>query len=187
MVESRTRGKIKIYCKNCNVKFEIELNRIGINNFCSKSCSAICNNKLMDRSYLKKIKWAKCFICNKKIKTGITTAEKSIRCKDCKTTSPTETYRWKCKFNFDVEDYPEEFNLDLVNKYGWYCNDGNFDKVSKDHIISIKYAHKNNIDPKIIKHPANCKLILHKDNILKNDKNGMSIKELTDKIKKMEQ
>lgn len=40
-----------------------------------------------------------------------------------------------------------------------------------------------NIDPEIMKHPANCQLLLHSNNIKKNSKSNISLNDLIEKIK----
>lgn len=96
-----------------------------------------------------------------------------------------EEYRKMCSFNFNLADFPEEFSFDIVEKFGWYRaknNGDNIDGVSRDHMVSIKYGFENSIDPKIISHPANCRLILQKENSSKNSKNSISLDELKEKI-----
>ena len=41
---------------------------------------------------------------------------------------------------------------------------------------------KNKVDPKIISHPANCRLMVHSENISKNKKSDITIEELLIKI-----
>ncbi len=94
-------------------------------------------------------------------------------------------YRIKSKFRFNLADYPEEFDFELIKKYGWYSptnKKNNLNGVSRDHIISVKFGHDNNIDPKIISHPANCQLLVHSKNISKYSNSGLSIVDLKNKI-----
>jgi hypothetical protein len=98
---------------------------------------------------------------------------------------PFLLYRQRCNFDFKVEDYPNKFDLALVNQYGWYSpsNKGNnLNGVSRDHMLSVKYGFELGIDPEIIKHPANCKIMLHKQNQSKKDKNSILIEDLLEKI-----
>ena len=41
----------------------------------------------------------------------------------------------------------------------------------------------NNVDPKILSHPANCRLIKHSENIKKHKLSYISLEELLEKIK----
>ena len=54
--------------------------------------------------------------------------------------------------------------------------------VSRDHIYSVNEGFKNKVDPKIISHPANCRLMVHSENISKNKKSDITIEELLIKI-----
>ena len=94
-------------------------------------------------------------------------------------------YRADCKFNFNLSDYPEEFNFQLVTEHGWYSakNRGNnIYGVSRDHMLSVRYGFDNNIDPKILAHPANCRLMLHSDNVSKLSKCSITLEDLLNKI-----
>ncbi len=98
-----------------------------------------------------------------------------------------QNYRIKCRFKFNLSDYPDEFKFDLIKERGWYsaANRGNnLYGVSRDHIYSVKDGFDNNIDPAIIAHPANCKLILHSENVSKYTKSNITLKELINKIDK---
>ncbi len=94
-------------------------------------------------------------------------------------------YRLACKFNFNLKDFPNEFDFSLIEKHGWYkpANKGNnLYGVSRDHMISVRYGFDNNIDPKILSHPANCKLLPHAENHAKHTKNSITLEELEIKI-----
>lgn len=74
----------------------------------------------------------------------------------------------------------------MVEKHGWYAAKNRGDNlygVSRDHIVSVKYGFENNIDPKIIAHPANCQLLPHSRNVSKSSKCHVTIEELMDKIR----
>lgn len=103
-----------------------------------------------------------------------------------KNKEPYLLYRQRANFDFDIKEYPNKFNLILVEQHGWYSpsNKGNnLNGVSKDHLLSVKEGFNLGIDPEIIKHPANCKLVLHKQNQKKREKSSISIQELMDRIK----
>lgn len=100
-----------------------------------------------------------------------------------------EVYRPDCNFKFNVRDFVNEFEFSLVEKYGWYSpsNKGNnLSGVSKDHLYSVKDGFMNKIDPKVISHPANCKLMVHSQNSKKNSKSSITIEELMCGIKNWE-
>ena len=76
-------------------------------------------------------------------------------------------YKNQCQFRFNVKNYPDLYDLNLLAIHGWYkpSNRGhNLNGVSKDHIYSIKQGFINNVDPYFISHTINCRLILHTDN-----------------------
>jgi len=103
-----------------------------------------------------------------------------------KTKQPFILYRQRCNFDFNIKDYPNKFELMLVEQYGWYSpsNKGNnLNGVSKDHMVSVRTGFELGIDPEIIKHPANCKLMLHRQNQSKREKNSITINELLERIK----
>jgi len=99
-------------------------------------------------------------------------------------------YRVDCKFLFSLRDYPEEFDFSLIEKYGWYSasNRGNnLQGISRDHMFSVKDGYVLGVDPKIIAHPANCRLIPHPANISKNHRSTISLDELLMRIKKWDE
>ena len=49
-------------------------------------------------------------------------------------------------------------------------------------MISVRYGFDNSIDPSIISHPANCKLMRHRDNKRKHTNISMSKEELIEKV-----
>ena len=92
-------------------------------------------------------------------------------------------YYEQCDFNLagiiqNIEGYS------LLQEYGMYHKHNNVCGVVRDHIISKNYGFKNNIDPKIISHPANCRFITHKDNAKKSSLCDMTLDELIAKIEK---
>jgi len=98
-----------------------------------------------------------------------------------------KAYRQLCSFRFSIKDYPDEFDMELIKKHGWYAAKNRGDNpggVSRDHIISVFYGFKHNIDPNIISHPANCKLMCQPDNFIKREKCDITIDELLEKISK---
>lgn len=96
------------------------------------------------------------------------------------------TYRRECAFTFALNAFPDEFDFKLVEKFGWYApknsNNPNPTGVSRDHMVSVKWGWEHNIDPKIISHPANCRLILQSDNASKNEECSISYEKLLERI-----
>ena len=166
------------------------------NKYCSRSCSAKINN-LDDRKRgptakekfpYSRIKFLLCKHTNQyysnKNSDG-TTRKSSPYIKTIK-----EQYYASARFRFNVYHYPEEFDLLLIEQHGWYTCPGlkrkgkpkNILGVSRDHIISVSYGFANNIDTKIISHPANCRIMLHSDNKIKHSKCNLTIEQLSEKI-----
>lgn len=95
-------------------------------------------------------------------------------------------YRPSCKFNFNLSEvfYKIEGH-ELLAAHGMYkpSNRGdNLNGASRDHMLSVKYGFENNIDPSIISHPANCRIVLHSDNAKKNSKSSITLEELLKRI-----
>ena len=94
-------------------------------------------------------------------------------------------FRQRCAFTFNVYNYPEEFELPLIEKYGWYSasnHGGNLNGVTRDHMLSVRFAYDNGIDPKLVSHPANCRLLVHKENVSKYSKCSITLEELKQRI-----
>jgi hypothetical protein len=195
-------------CKFCGSEF------IGDNiktAFCSHKCSASYNNRMRtckERVYteqgMKNILNANnkryntqeyyinpnyCIECNKILSFGKRNWKFcSIECKkiyDRKNLTEYQKYYKECQFKFNLSDYPNEFNFNLIKEYGWYQakNHGNnLNGVSRDHMISVKYGYENNISPEIIKHPANCQLMIHNENSSKWKACSITSEELNSRI-----
>ena len=180
-------------CPKCN-KIHVKLGK-----FCSRSCANSrgprseefkqkVGNKLRGKSY-KKYYFKICRICGDEFLHKNRNKKNCLKCgtKRLKSglTNSVSDYRKQCEFNFNLKDYPNEFDFSLIEKFGWYlpANRGNnLNGVSRDHMISIKYGFENNIDPKIISHPANCQLLRHNDNVSKGFKNSITLEQLLNKI-----
>jgi hypothetical protein len=187
-------------CKNCEKLFIDYINSERV--FCSKSCSASFTNlgKIKSEETKKKIGLAnkgknhenvikynsenskrKCkYCCEYKIEKK----HKTI-CDDCRV-NYYEIYRPSCEFKFDIKKYKDKFDFKLVEQYGWYSptNKGNnLNGVSRDHLYSVRNGFINKVDPEIMKHPANCGLMIHKDNNFKNYNSTITLDELLKRIK----
>jgi hypothetical protein len=103
-----------------------------------------------------------------------------------KSKEPFLLYRQRCNFDFEFKDHPDKFDLSLIEQYGWYSprNKGNnINGISKDHMLSVRAGFELGIDPEIVKHPANCKLMLHRQNQSKREKSSITIEELLERIR----
>jgi hypothetical protein len=196
---------------NCSYCGEVLPYEKRQNNFCNSICSAKHNNGIREytytlsetgkksiinsnkklfelrlNEYLKNPK--KCYNCNNTLSYNKKNNKYCSRCILPKG-SPDEyyTYRRKCNFNFNLADYPDEFRFELIKEHGWYLpkNKGNnLYGISRDHMYSVRSGFDNNIDPKIISHPANCRLMLHSENVSKGTDCDITYDELLERIKR---
>lgn len=192
--KSETKYKLNpVKCKCCRLPIDYKKRS---NKYCSSSCAAKITNSVprkrgptaSEKAPYCKIKFILCSHTNQyysnKNKDGSTR-----RCSPYIKTIKEQYYN-AARFRFNIYNYPEEFDLSLIEKHGWYTCPGlkrksqskNIFGVSRDHIISVSYGFANNISTKIISHPANCRLMLHSDNKIKNTKCDLTIEQLLEKI-----
>lgn len=182
-----------VKCKCCQTEIEYEKRQ---NKYCSKSCAAKITNSISrkrgptaaEKLSFSKIKFILCTHTNQyysnKNPDGSTR-----RCSPYIKTLK-EQYYAAARFKFNVYHYPKEFNLSMIDEHGWYTCPGlkrkgqpkNISGVSRDHIISISFGFANNIDPSIISHPANCRIVLHSENKKKSSKCDLTVNQLLEKI-----
>lgn len=93
-----------------------------------------------------------------------------------------EKYINDSQFQFNIYDYPNYFDLGLTDKYGWYHPIENKNGVSRDHMFSIMEGFRQKIKPEFIAHPANCELLIHRNNIIKRDQCSITIEGLISRI-----
>lgn len=200
------------YCKECNQI--IPFDKIHDNEtFCCNSCSGSYNNRnrkgikynltenglenLKKSAFLNfgikpKDRFEKvCVDCGNKFMND----NRKFCNQDCKinynkkNTIPYQRYKGLANFKFNLADYPDEFDFALVKEHGWYSptnKNNNLGGVSRDHMFSVREGFEMGINPEIISHPANCRLMIHTDNISKNKKSIITIEDLLDRIKKFE-
>ena len=208
----REENKIKEYtfiCVICGKEYTINTTENNIkNNTYRKTCSNICSHKLTSLNTDKQLKNSKisktltkypkieyckiCEFCGKEFKTFKDNQKYcSISCgsKNRYKTSRTlkKEYKRACSFMFALNNFPDEFDFALVEQFGWYKakNHGNnLYGVSRDHIFSQDDGLKYLIDPYIISHPANCRLLQHNKNASKHNWSDITIDDLIQKIRK---
>ena len=201
------------YCKNCNKIIPYKDRR---KLFCNHSCSATYSNKRREvKKYIISIDGKKgfqnfgyklkhkyieiydknykiCPVCNKKIpyekRKYKFCSNKCVSIQRKKVSHLTEYQNYKslCKFKFNVFNYPNEFDLNLIKKFGIYKainNGNNLNGISRDHKISITDGFRKGILPYYISHPANCELMVHTKNISKNKKSSINLDLLMENIK----
>jgi hypothetical protein len=97
-------------------------------------------------------------------------------------------------FNFNILEYPDLFDISQIQLLGWYSpakkTDRNLNGLTRDHIISVSAAIKNNYNPYYIRHPINCKIMTQSENSTKKTKSHLPYAKLKalvilyDKIRK---
>lgn len=90
-------------------------------------------------------------------------------------------YSQQCRFKFKIEDYKKEFDVKLINSLGWYSA-SNPTGVSRDHMLSISLGWKMNIPPNVMRHPANCELMIFEDNRQKGGRSSINYDQLMKRI-----
>lgn len=208
------KKQFKVKCQNCNKEFSVyqrqKLFPQKKHYFCSKFCSHSYSGKLGKNKHIHQQKEQKikiCPYCNKEFLISKTHPNGIYCSRICfakhrqfikfkkeyenitnqieKKNLLLKYYRNKCQFTFSLNNFPNEFDFQLIKKYGWYAakNHGNnLNGVSRDHMFSVKEGFLNNINPIFISHPANCRLIRHKDNVSKLDKSLFSKEQLLKRI-----
>ena len=191
--------------KNCIVCNSILNYKQRENKYCGHSCANTETNKkriVSDKTKLKmsnsrnrqikveELKKIKCIGCDEILIISKTKKKFcSDKCKkdfNRKNMSEFQKYKRDCLFNFNLSDYENEFDFDLIKKCGWYKpkNRGNnLEGVSRDHMYSIRDGFDNKVEQFLIAHPANCKLILQRENSSKYKKSSITLDELKNKIK----
>lgn len=186
-----------VCCSKCQTNFEVrereKLHPKKEHYFCSSSCrnSHVHSDetkKKISQTLAGPVRQQICLQCNDSFETKRSNqCYCSVKCgaKSRQSSNEYLVYKHACKFSFNVWDYPNEFDLSLIYKHGWYKakNRGdNLGGVSRDHKISVKFGWENNIDPKIVSHPANCQLMIHNENISKHKKCSVLLEQLKQNI-----
>lgn len=197
-------------CEICNKEYTVNVTPYNFEKGkYKKTCSNECAKKLTAQKTNKKEKNKK---IQNKIKTLIYNKNKGKNnihyCKQCgkliyntrkhfcsdeckqiyklKDKTKKQVYKYLCKFTFSLNQFPNEFNFELIEKFGWYKakNRGNnLLGVSRDHKYSREEGFKNLVDPYIISHPANCELLQHTLNSSKYIDCSITIEDLINNIK----
>ena len=191
-------------CLKCGNYFDVERNiskdgnqiiKFRERQYCSRKCANGHEhspewNINISKGQNPKIYQFTCLYCNKEVTTSI--RNRKFCSRKCvteyrKLTTPKYQRYWEdCQFKFNVYDYPDKFDLSLIENHGWYKAKNRGDNpngISRDHMISIKDGFKNNIDSKIMSHPANCQLLKHNENVSKHSNSSLTLDELLVKIK----
>ena len=206
----REFGEIKefsVFCVGCQKQYSVKEREKRHPErkayFCSRSCANSRGPRTEDFKEKIRTKLSgrviserftkSCDLCKKEFQVTLFLSKKRYCSADCSKQHRYEKidkesltyYRRLCSFNFNLADFPDEFDFRLIEQHGWYkaTNRGNnLGGVSRDHIVSVKYGFENKIDPEIISHPANCRLLVHNENVSKGEDCGITIEQLKQKI-----
>lgn len=192
-------------CKECNEIIPFDRKK---NIFCNNSCSATHTNKgkkhsketlskmrnsankRLDENEYERYIDCKNNTCDRKIKKRERKKYCTNECKKeygRKNMTEYQKYKADANFKFSLNDYPNEFNFDLIREYGWYSptnKNNNLGGISRDHILSVREGFELGIDPFLLSHPANCRLMIHNENVSKHKRSDLTEEELKEKIKK---
>lgn len=198
----------KVVCKKCGIEFEVTNTEANFKRkeskssawFCSRTCANSRDQTKEETRTKKRETFKKHFpgrvrvftnVCEECLKTFVSKTRGrrfcSSRCAGLHRTLPDDPstmkgYRKLCQFKFALNEYPSEFDFNLIKKYGWYKasnHGGDGSGVSRDHKISIRWGFDHHVPPEIMRHPANCELLLHEDNLhTKGIKCSITLEEL---------
>lgn len=148
------------------------------------------NNALKHKQPKQHKKKFKCNQCKTEIESYTKRVFCSLSCRSAfrkANTDKKRQYYIASQFNFNLANFPNEFDFSLIQQYGWYSptnKRNNLKGVSRDHKVSVHYGFTHKIDPNIIKHPANCQLLLHADNKNKHTNCSITFQQLLEDIEK---
>lgn len=98
--------------------------------------------------------------------------------------SDWEIYKKESNWINQMFDFIDDSNqLRLLSELKVFHYIHNKDGVVRDHLYSRHEGFKNKVFPEILRHPANCKIISHKENVKKGIKSALTLEELFCKIK----
>lgn len=126
-----------------------------------------------------RVYFMKCKFCNSMF-TAKTTTQVCCNCQHLKWNNNKDQY----SFRFNIFDYPDLFDLDMLKQIGWVAFGGkrggnkNANGLSRDHKVSVNEAKKYNYNQYYISHPLNCELMLHIKNNKKKTKSSISYTQL---------
>ena len=192
-------------CKHCQ---EIISYNNRENKYCNQSCSAKhtnplrkgikhnmskegCNNNIIKANSLRRKNFINCIHCNKE------TNNIKFCCRKCQndyyielykedTNKSFSLYKTSTNFKFNLANFKDEFDFSLIKEHGWYSptnKNNNLGGISRDHMFSVREGFELGINPKLLAHPANCKLMIHNENISKNKSSSITYEELLERIK----
>lgn len=178
-INRELKGELKTKkgnCKRCSKEIDINI-RASQNNIVCKECKKNNHKKYY------KVRHKQCKFCNKDI-----VGPKRI-CTSCRDNFQN-IYSFRCRFTFPLQKFPELFDIKLIERYGMYKakNHGdNLDGISRDHKFSVIESFKRNLDPILVKHPANCQLLRQRENARKRHNCSITLEQLIKEVQRFEE
>lgn len=189
LVEKRKHGLIKITKKILNIDADITYDHVNI---LKNKIQNMLNNGYTPKEIKEKysIKYSDFGMFIKKslnltIKSHIEAAL-NFNIKNGNNIDKKILYKHACAFTFNPYDYTSIPGYKLLLEYGIYHPISNPNGMCRDHIVSKEYGWRNNIDPSIISHPANCQYITNYENIKKGTSSDLTIDQLMNRIKTLD-
>lgn len=98
-----------------------------------------------------------------------------------------QVYQKEANWNGMLTDYFSETDWTIFGQRGMFHAKNNSDGLVRDHKLSRKTGFREGIFPELLRHPTNCQLIAHADNVSKaqtnkRDRDDISIFELINSI-----
>ena len=192
--------RVPLPCDTCG---SLGKHSYGSQRFCSEKCARAFSTKEKRQEINEKVrktfsekqkstpKVLQCKRCNKTFSSKKKTqffCSKSCSNKTRGTVSKlTRKYKLLTTFRFSLNQFPDEFDFSLIEKHGWYkaVNRGNnLGGVSRDHRLAVMDGFKQRINPLLLAHPANCRLLVHSENVSKGCKSELTIEVLLERLSK---
>lgn len=169
-------------CNRCNTLFKVK-SQADVSRVVCLDCKATME-ELAKQDRINNKRYT-CGHCGIKFKS-------SVYRKYCKADVEKYTYsaRGGFKFTFNMDSYPDLFDMMHIREVGFYKPHANLrgsGKVNKngyvrDHRVSVNDAIRNGYDPKYITHPLNCEVMHNSDNAKKRANSSMSYAELVSAV-----
>lgn len=175
-----TGKKKKVNCMDCSIEFETS-NRADSKKSRCKQCNQIKIKNYKDSInplIINGIKYNKCHHCEELFeRVGNQIKKYCDEHKDRYTAGARNGYI----FSFDYEKYPDLFDINEIKRIGFFSTSEsprNYDRLVKDHKISVHDAIKHGYETYYITHPLNCSFITARDNMKKHKNSSITYDEL---------
>ena len=197
-------------CLNCTSPLTYDQYKNG-NKFCSHSCNARLTNLIRDKTIyerrtltlrtnlstrpdtrgwearwpMSRVYFRECLSCRKVFRS--IRGQKYCN-RDCKINTDIKSYRRACKFNITKTSHPDLFDMNLLEKHGWYrasnhVNGYNPNGATWDHLFRIEDGFKLKVLPSIMSHPANAQMVSWTENFSRKQ-STITYEDLLDRIEK---